>query len=240
MNRRQVTALMVLGGTGMALGRSMTLRPALAGGWASLELLNPLQLAVVDVPVVIDAQVLQHGVTPNQGFGGAIRFTHDVSGAEETLRLATVSRAHAIARGEHTFAEAGTWRMVTVDMGPEVELGTVAVVAPDDGDVISSLWSGPELAAACGDVAAGPAVETDILDNAFANPRLEVAAGDTVAWINTSPVPHQVVFDDAAIAASGMLKQGDRFSVTFDEPGEYAYHCAPHPSMTGVVVVARA
>lgn len=240
MNRRQVTAAMVLGGAGVALGRSMAWRPALAGGWASLELLNPLQVAVVDLPVTIDAQILQHGVTPNADFGGAIRFIHETSGAEETLRMTVVSRALAVARGEHAFTEAGRWRMVTSDMGPEVELGTVEVVAPDAGDVISSLWHGPDVAAACGDVASGPAVETDILADAFADPRLEVAAGTTVTWVNTSPMPHQVVFDDAAIPGSAMLKQDDRFSVTFDEPGEYAYHCAPHPFMTGVVVVTGA
>jgi amicyanin len=240
MNRRQMTAAMVLGGAGMALSQSMAWRPALAGGWASLELLNPLRMAVVDLPVTIDAQVLQHGVTPNPDFGGAIRFTHEGSGAAETLRMAVVSRANAIVRGEHTFAAAGTWRMATFEMGPEVELGTVEVVAPDEGEVISALWSAPELAAACGDVAAGPTVETDILDSAFADPRLEVAAGTTVTWVNTSAVPHQVVFDDAAITGSAMLKQDDRFSVTFTDPGEYAYHCAPHPFMTGVIAVTGA
>lgn len=240
MNRRQVAAAMALGGAGVALSRSMAWRPAVAGGWASLELINPLQVAVVDVPVVIDAQILQHGVHPNADFGGAIRFTHDTSGTEETVRLAVVSRAHAIARGEHTFAEAGRWRMVTTDMGPEVELGAVEVVAPDDGEVISSLWSGPGLAAVCGDVVTGPEVETDILDGAFADPRLEVAAGTTVTWVNTSAVPHQVASRDDAFETSAMLKEGDRFSVTFDEPGDYAYFCAPHPFMTGVVVVTGA
>jgi len=113
MNRRQATLAMAIGGAAIALGqRSETT----AGGWASLELLNPLRLAVVDVSVTIDAQILQHGVTPNADFAGAIRFTHEESGGEATLRLAVISRAHAIARGEHIFAEAGTWRMVTSDM----------------------------------------------------------------------------------------------------------------------------
>ena len=238
MNRRQATMALVLGGAGVALGRSTAWRPALAGGWASLELLNPLQVAVVDVPVVIDAQILQHGVHPNADFGGTIQFIHEESGAETMMRMAVVSRAHAIARGEHTFADAGRWRMVTVDMGPEVTLGTVEVVAPDDGEVISALWSGTNLAAVCGEVVTGPEVETDILDSAFADPRLEVAAGTTVTWVNTSAVPHQVASRNDAFETSAMLKAGDRFSVTFDEPGEYAYFCAPHPFMTGVVIVS--
>jgi plastocyanin len=232
---------MVLGGAALTLGDRPERTPSvLAGGWASLELLNPVRVAVVDVPVVIDAQVLQHGVTPNPDFGGAIRFIHAASGTEETLRLETVSRAYAIARGEHAFAEAGTWRMVTSDMGPEVELGSVEVVAPDDGDVISALWTGPDVASACGDVATGPRVETDILSNAFADVRLEVVTGTTVTWVNTSMVPHQVVFDDAGIDGSMMLKQDDRFSVTFTDPGEYAYHCAPHPYMTAIIAVTDA
>jgi plastocyanin len=127
--------------------------------------------------------------------------------------------------------------MQTSDMGTDVELGTVEVVAPVEGDVISALRSPAEMAAACGDAEVAGGVETDILDGAFADPVLEVDAGETVAWVNTSAVPHQVVFEDRAFESSLLLKQGDRFNVTFDEPGEYRYFCGPHPDMTGVVEV---
>jgi plastocyanin len=234
-----MTTAMVIGGAALAIGQHAARQPAaLAGGWASLELINPLQVAVVDVPVVIDAQILQHGVMPNPDFGGSIRFTHETSGATQTLRLEVISRSHAIARGEHTFTEPGAWGMATLDMGPEIELGTVEVVAPGVDEVISTLRPTAELASACGEAAGG--VDTEILDGAFADPVLEVAAGTTVTWVNTSPMAHQVTFNDAAIASSAMLHEGDAFSVTFAEPGSYSYYCAPHPHMTGVVEVVTA
>lgn len=37
---------------------------------------------------------------------------------------------------------------------------------------------------------------------------------------------------------SGLLAQGGSYSATFDEAGEYAYHCHPHPYMTGRIVVS--
>ena len=34
-----------------------------------------------------------------------------------------------------------------------------------------------------------------------------------------------------------MLAQGDSWSYTFDEAGEFDYYCLPHPFMTATVVV---
>ena len=36
---------------------------------------------------------------------------------------------------------------------------------------------------------------------------------------------------------SGFLNEGDTFSYTFDEPGEYEYFCSPHPWMRAKVIV---
>jgi plastocyanin len=33
------------------------------------------------------------------------------------------------------------------------------------------------------------------------------------------------------------IEPGSTFEMTFATPGTYAYHCTPHPSMTGTVVV---
>lgn len=86
-----------------------------------------------------------------------------------------------------------------------------------------------------GRVAGG--VETTILESSFAEPVIETAAGTSVTWVNRSAVPHQVAFEGRTFESSLLLKEGDRFSVTFDAAGEYVYHCAPHPHMTGVVRV---
>jgi plastocyanin len=238
MNRRQVTMAMIVGGTALALGQHGWRNPATAGGWASLELINPVQVAVVGVPVVIDAQVLAHGINPATGYPTEIRFTHDETDEDQLLRLDVLSEALAIVRGEHTFTEAGRYRMATsAAMGPELELGWVEVIAAREGDVISALRPSMEVAAACGDADVAGGVETDILDASFADPVLEVAAGTTVTWVNTSAVPHQVVFEDGAFESSLLLKRGDRFSVGFDDAGRYPYFCGPHPDMTGVVEV---
>ena len=238
MNRRQMSTAMVLGGAALAIGRYQGQVPSVqAGGWASLELINPLNLAIVGVPAVIDAQVLQHGVAPNAAFPAAIRFIHEVSGEEEIAHLDVISEEHAIVRGEHSFTVPGTWRMLTHQMGPEVELGALQVIEPPEGAVLSALHAGAGLEIACSGGGVAGAVETEILDAAFAEPALEVAVGETVTWVNTSVLPHQVVFEERKLDGSAMLKEGDRFSVTFDEEGDYAYYCAPHPSMTGVVRV---
>jgi plastocyanin len=238
MNRRQVTMAMAAG-TVTALGGWAIRAPgAMAGGWAALELVNPPQVAVVGVPLVVEGQILQHGVSPNPDFGASIRFTHEASGEEQIVSLAVISRALALARGEVTPASAGTWQMQTWEMGVDVEIGTVEAVDAGEGEVISQLWS-PVAALACGE-GGSAVVETDILSSAFADPLLEVASGTTVTWTNTSGEVHQVTFHDDALPASDLLRKSDTFSVTFDAPGEFSYFCAPHPHMTGVVKVTAA
>lgn len=238
MNRRQMATAMVIGGAAVAVGQREARQPsALAGGWASLELINPLEVMIVDVPTMVDAQILQHGVRPNAGFPAAIRFIHETSGEEEIVRLDVISRAYAIVRGEVSLTTAGTYRMQTSGMGPEIELGQVEAIEPEPDDVISQLVPMPEAVAACasGDTAGG--VTTDILDRSFADPTLEVAAGTTVTWVNTSSVPHNVVFDDLSLDSSPVLHQDDTFSTTFARAGEFPYICSLHPNMTGRVRV---
>ena len=63
-----------------------------------------------------------------------------------------------------------------------------------------------------------------------------VPAGATITVVNEDSVFHTVTADDGAFdrAAPG----GE--SVTFtapEEPGEYAFHCTPHPNMTATLVV---
>lgn len=234
MNRRQMTTAMIIGGATMALGHRST---ALAGGWASLELVNPLQVVVVGVPAVIDAQMLRHGVNPDASLPGAIQFLNKETGDEQIVRFDVISEEFAIVRGEVTLDQPGTYRMQTWEMGPAIELGMVEAIRVGEGEVISSLFTAPKTAVACASDEVADAVQTDILDGAFAEPQLTVRVGTMVTWTNTSIVPHQVVFDAGKIDGSLMLKQDDTFSVTFDEAGEFAYHCAPHPYMKGVVQV---
>jgi nitrite reductase (NO-forming) len=66
---------------------------------------------------------------------------------------------------------------------------------------------------------------------------LTVAAGTTVTWANDDPgMMHTVTAVDGSFD-SGFLQDGETWSYTFEEPGEYEYFCAPHPWMRAKVIV---
>jgi len=71
---------------------------------------------------------------------------------------------------------------------------------------------------------------------AFSPNRLLVSAGATVEWTNRDPVEHSVTADDGSWD-SGSIAPGGTWRHTFTTPGTYAFHCTPHPYMTGAVVV---
>jgi plastocyanin len=85
---------------------------------------------------------------------------------------------------------------------------------------------------------AGGTVRVAMRDVAFAPREVRVRVGDTVEWVNADPLVHTVSADDGSWE-SGLLAEGARFTRTFDAPGRFRYHCAPHPQMTGVVIVER-
>ncbi|PIR03302.1 MAG: hypothetical protein COV60_01090 [Candidatus Magasanikbacteria bacterium CG11_big_fil_rev_8_21_14_0_20_43_7] len=65
---------------------------------------------------------------------------------------------------------------------------------------------------------------------------VRVKKGTTVTWTNRDSAGHTVT-SDAGAFGSALLDTGSSFSFTFDTVGRFPYHCAPHPSMTGTVVV---
>src|SRR5215204_1940357 len=74
------------------------------------------------------------------------------------------------------------------------------------------------------------------------NPNLiEIKVGDTVTWINNDSSPHTVTTSSSSSNDSsfdsGVLRNGEAFSFTFDKEGQYSYFCTLHPSMVGTVVV---
>ena len=84
-------------------------------------------------------------------------------------------------------------------------------------------------------VASGPTTVA-IADFAFTPPALTVAAGSTVTWSNNDSLEHSVVATDQSFASSP-LDGGTTFQPRFDTPGEHAYFCGIHPSMTATVIV---
>jgi plastocyanin len=90
----------------------------------------------------------------------------------------------------------------------------------------------------------------EMVNTRFQPATITVPAGTTVEWKNMDPMIHNVVADegDWGMAANQFLNQGETFRYTFDTPGTYTYHCAPHAGqnedgmwagMTGTVVVTN-
>jgi len=76
------------------------------------------------------------------------------------------------------------------------------------------------------------------IDNfAFTPAVLTVRPGATVTFENHDDIPHLVVAVDGKYRSKA-LDTNDKFSFTFDKPGEYSYFCGLHPKMKGKIVVA--
>lgn len=97
--------------------------------------------------------------------------------------------------------------------------------------------------------AVGETTQEDTTENAtivinafvFQPSRLAIPVGTTVVWQNQDGADHTVTSgapdarDDRF--ASPLFNQGEEFSFTFTEAGEFPYFCQRHPSMRGTVVV---
>lgn len=73
-------------------------------------------------------------------------------------------------------------------------------------------------------------------DQSFAPPQISLSEGSTVFWTNDDSTEHTVTSDEG-LFDSGPIAPGGTFDNTFDSSGEFGYHCAIHPFMTGVVSV---
>jgi plastocyanin len=93
------------------------------------------------------------------------------------------------------------------------------------------------LAAAGMAVGASTAVSID--NYAFKAATITVPAGASVVWKNGDDDPHTVTADDGSFDSKG-LANGDTYRHKFVRAGRYAYHCALHPFMHGVVIVTEA
>ncbi|MDY9923198.1 cupredoxin family copper-binding protein [Methanobacterium sp.] len=71
---------------------------------------------------------------------------------------------------------------------------------------------------------------------AFNPSTLTVKAGTTVTWTNKDSTNHPVA-SDTGVFASGDLNNGDSYSYTFNQTGNYPYHCTTHTSMKGTIIV---
>ena len=71
----------------------------------------------------------------------------------------------------------------------------------------------------------------------FDPPQINVPTGSIVSWTNSDSIQHTVTSDEQGLFDAGPIFPGDTFENVFDSAGEFGYHCAIHPFMTGVVMV---
>lgn len=84
-------------------------------------------------------------------------------------------------------------------------------------------------------------VKVMVVDSAFQAKEITVAIGTTVRWEMSASFPHTVTADDNSFD-SGTLRDGDTFTFTFTEAGEFPYYCVFHggpggQGMAGTVIV---
>jgi len=86
-------------------------------------------------------------------------------------------------------------------------------------------------------------VEIKMSEIMFNPQNIKVSQGTKVNWINDEVVEHYVNTDSHPAHTyypaqnSQSLAQKESYSVTFDTPGIYPYHCSAHPEMTANILV---
>lgn len=74
---------------------------------------------------------------------------------------------------------------------------------------------------------------------AFGPGEVRIRSGGTVTWVNCENEgveAHTSTADQGAWSSPNLVSE-DVFAHTFPQAGTFTYHCAPHPFMTGTVVV---
>ena len=83
--------------------------------------------------------------------------------------------------------------------------------------------------------------------DAYSPNPIQVSVGTTVTWTNNDSQPHTVTSGsngqpdnkfNSSPNFTPLLNQGQTFSFTFTEEGEYPYYCMLHPNMVGTVNVS--
>ncbi len=76
--------------------------------------------------------------------------------------------------------------------------------------------------------------EVEIKNFTFSPASMTIKKGGKVTWTNRDSAKHDVKGD---FWQSELLGKDESFSKIFDTAGTFDYHCAPHPNMTGKIIV---
>lgn len=79
-------------------------------------------------------------------------------------------------------------------------------------------------------------VNVEIAGYDFSPRDLTVQGGTAVTWTNRDSVPHDATDADGSWG-TGLLREDQRATITFDSPGVFEYYCTVHPNMKGTVTV---
>jgi plastocyanin len=158
-------------------------------------------------------------------------------------------------RFSHTFPTAGTFTYVC-DFHSEMRASVtvagngVAAARPDaTPDVPAAPSSLPVKAApaptapqpqtpAKGGAPAATRHDVALVDYAFSPTNVSARVGDSVVWINQGRAPHTATA--AGAFDTGLLRPGEQRTTALRTPGTFAFACAFHPEMTGVLTVTPA
>ena len=87
------------------------------------------------------------------------------------------------------------------------------------------------------EVAQAASVTVTISNYTFVPAKVTIHPGDTVIWRNQDSMPHTATALDSKSIDTGAIDPGASASSVFTKAGVYAYHCAIHPDMRGMVDV---
>ena len=78
----------------------------------------------------------------------------------------------------------------------------------------------------------------NIQNMAFSPSTITISAGDIIIWTNLDNMGHTVTEDSSTpLFNSGNIGNSQTYTLTGLGVGTYTYHCQPHPSMTGTIIV---
>jgi plastocyanin len=84
---------------------------------------------------------------------------------------------------------------------------------------------------------AAPTAQVITIDNfAFTPADISIPVGSTMTWTNLQSARHTTT-SDTGVWDSDVMASQQSFEFTFDQPGDFAYHCDIHPEMVGVIHV---
>jgi plastocyanin len=120
-------------------------------------------------------------------------------------------------------------------------LALTACGSDDDGSDDASGDDGTTTTTGGLDVNQGDIVVIDDFTFGDGSP-VEIQAGELITWQNDDSIRHTVTDDtDNPEFSSDAIQPSDTFSITFDEPGSFKYHCSIHPDrMQGELVITPA